>query len=271
MKRLLVLLLAGALRAGGADPYPDDAGDAPSESTSLLIGTGTVAVAGVVEPDTDVDWFRFTALPGIIYQVQAATAGVWDVSLELRAPDGQTMWAQTNSLRAGPPVRATMVWTNPGAAGSCYVSVRGLLDFTTGSYQLAVSPLNYQDADGDGLPDAWEMQQFGSLTNGPNSDNDADGVVNLTEFYAMTQPTNRASQFAITSITQAGGTVSVAWAAAPWARYEVEADVKLPGAAWNSVTNYLRTNAIVGTEVYRVPAAGAGIVPVFRVEYLIEP
>lgn len=271
MKRVLVLLLAGALRAGAADPYPDDVGDAPAESTTLVVGTGTVQVAGQVQPDTDVDWYRFTALPGLIYQVQAATAGVWDVSLELRAPDGQTLWSQTNSLRAGPPVRASIVWTNPGAAGSCYVGVRGLLDFTTGTYQLAVSPQNFQDVDGDGLPDTWENQHFGSLTNGPGSDNDEDGVPNLTEFHTLTQPTNRSSRFAITSISQAGGTVTVAWAAAPWARYEVDADIRLRDATWGGVTNYLRTNTVAGTEFYRVPAVGSGTAPVFRVEYVIEP
>jgi hypothetical protein len=267
---LLTLLLLGA-PVWAADLYPDDAGDAPSEAAAFAVGTGTVAVAGVVELDTDADWYRFTALPGIAYRVEAATAGVWDVSLELRAPDGQTLWSKTNSAFAGHPVKASISWTNPGAAGPCYIGVRGLLDFTTGSYQVAVSPLNFQDVDGDGLPDAWELQHFGALTNEAAGDNDGDDVPNLTEFYTLTQPTNLASRFAITSIAQAGGTVTVAWAAAPWARYEVDADVNLPGALWGGVTNRLRTDPAPGTEFYRVPVAGPGTTPVFRVEYLLTP
>ncbi len=254
-----------------ADLYPDDAGDEPVESTVVLVGTGTVQVAGAVEVDTDADWYRFTALPGIVYRVDANTTGVWDVSLELRAPDGQTLWTKTNSAFTGNPAKASLTWTNPGAAGPCYIGVRGLHDFTTGSYQVAVSPLNVQDVDADGLPDAWETQHFGALTNDAAGDADGDGVANQIEFYSMTQPTNLASRFAITSITQAGGTVTVAWAAAPWARYEVDADVKLPNATWAGVTNRLRTDPSPGTEFYRVPVAGPGTSPVFRVEYLISP
>ena len=268
---MLFMLCALAPGAGAADLYPDDVGDEPTEAAALAVGLSTGLVVGAIEPDTDADWFRFTALPGLAYRVEAVTAGVWDVSLEMRAPDGQTLWSKTNSAFAGNPVKAGLTWTNPGAAGPCYVGVRGLHEFTTGAYQVVVSPLNVQDTDGDGLPDAWEVQHFGSLTNGAGGDHDEDGVVNLTEFYTLTQPTNASSRFAITAITQAGGTVSVAWAAAPWARYEVDADINLPGASWGGVTNRLRTNTVAGTEFYHVPVAGMGTVPVFRVEYLIEP
>jgi len=39
-----------------------------------------------------------------------------------------------------------------------------------------------KEADNDGLPDDWEMYWFGSLTLGPDSDPDQDGVPNATEF-----------------------------------------------------------------------------------------
>jgi len=266
---LLALLVAATARA--ADLYPDDVGDEPTEASVFSVGTGAVQVAGIMLPDTDVDWFRFTALPGLIYQVAAHTAGVWDVALELRAPDGQTLWSQTNSAFSGPPVKASITWTNPGAAGPCYVGVRGYLDFTTGSYQLVVSPLNFVDADGDGLPDAWEVQHFGTLTNGASGDNDSDGVSNLNEFYGLTQPTNGTSRFAITSITQVGGTAVVAWAAAPWAHYRVDGGTNLAGAQWYALTNRLRAQSTAGTETHQVPVPLTGTANVFRVEYLISP
>ena len=272
MKRLFLLLSLLALPVWAADRYPDDVGDEPAEATLFAVGTGTVQVAGVIQPDTDVDWFRFTALPGVVYQLDAVTAGVWDVSLELRAPDGQTLWSNTNSAFNGAPVKASLVWTNPGAAGVCYVGVRGLLDFTTGSYQVVVAPQNYADLDGDGLPDAWENQHFGTTSTQQGGDDpDFDGVANLTEFYTLTQPTNGASRFALTSITQAGGTVMVGWAAAPWGRYRLDGGTNLSGAGWQSLTNRLRSQATAGTEFYPVPVTGVGTVPVFRVEFLIEP
>ena len=41
--------------------------------------------------------------------------------------------------------------------------------------------LQNDDEDGDGLPDAWEMQYFGTTGYGPGQDNDGDGVNNLLE------------------------------------------------------------------------------------------
>jgi hypothetical protein len=45
------------------------------------------------------------------------------------------------------------------------------------------------DADGDGMPDSWEMAMFGSTSASPTADADGDGLDNLTEFYLGTNPT----------------------------------------------------------------------------------
>jgi len=48
----------------------------------------------------------------------------------------------------------------------------------------------YRDADGDGIPDWWEQQYFGSITNcAPGADPDGDGMPNLPEYLADTNPT----------------------------------------------------------------------------------
>src|ERR1035437_1867564 len=46
------------------------------------------------------------------------------------------------------------------------------------------------DTDGDGLPDAWELQYFGNLNQGPNDDPDRDGFSNLAEYQNGSNPTN---------------------------------------------------------------------------------
>jgi alpha-tubulin suppressor-like RCC1 family protein/predicted small metal-binding protein len=46
------------------------------------------------------------------------------------------------------------------------------------------------DTDLDGLPDAWEMQYFGNLTHNGNEDADGDGLTNLQEYQAGTDPTD---------------------------------------------------------------------------------
>lgn len=50
------------------------------------------------------------------------------------------------------------------------------------------------DADGDGLPDSWEITYFGSITNQAGAfDKDHDGTDNLTEYLDGTNPTNALS------------------------------------------------------------------------------
>jgi len=52
----------------------------------------------------------------------------------------------------------------------------------------------YRDADGDGIPDWWEEQYFGSITNcAPNADPDGDSLPSLLEYLADTNPTNALS------------------------------------------------------------------------------
>jgi len=49
------------------------------------------------------------------------------------------------------------------------------------------------DTDGDGLPDSWEITHFGNLAQGPGDDPDADGVTNLSEFQAGSDPRSASS------------------------------------------------------------------------------
>jgi hypothetical protein len=55
-----------------------------------------------------------------------------------------------------------------------------------------------QDTDADGLPDDWEMFEFGSLLESSSGDSDGDGVNNLAEYRAATpagvRPTPAAAQ-----------------------------------------------------------------------------
>ena len=66
------------------------------------------------------------------------------------------------------------------------------------------------DTDGDDIPDWWEEKYFGGSTNAvPQGDEDGDGHSNLQEYYAGTDPTNRASCFAISTLTATSGPMTV--------------------------------------------------------------
>ena len=85
------------------------------------------------------------------------------------------------------------------------------------------------DSDGDGLPDAWELTHFGTLSFGPNDDTDGDGATNLQEYLAGTDPNDPASVLAITSYTTApGGTATtLTWRSVMTRNYVIEQSLDL--------------------------------------------
>lgn len=79
-----------------------------------------------------------------------------------------------------------------------------------------------QDSNGNGLPDGWQMQYFGHLGVDPKADPDHDGMSNLSEYLAGTNPTNANSAFRFTGIqtvSQGGNTVE--WSSAPNRTYSL--------------------------------------------------
>ena len=61
---------------------------------------------------------------------------------------------------------------------------------SSGSVTSAVAT-PYIDANGNGLPDSWEMAYFGNLNQTAGGDYDGDGITNIQEFYDGTDPTVR--------------------------------------------------------------------------------
>lgn len=65
------------------------------------------------------------------------------------------------------------------------------------------------DSDHNGLPDAWEYLHFGHIGVNPNADPDGDGVSNLQEYLADTDPNSASDRLKITSVASAPGNPNV--------------------------------------------------------------
>jgi len=86
-----------------------------------------------------------------------------------------------------------------------------------------------RDSQGDGLPDSWSVQHFGSATPSAaastraSDDRDKDGFTNLQEFLLGTVPVNADSRLAVRSFD--GQTIQ--WTASPYALYTFESSTNL--------------------------------------------
>jgi hypothetical protein len=91
------------------------------------------------------------------------------------------------------------------------------------------------DSNMNGLPDAWELLHFGHIGVDPNADPDGDGMSNLQEYLAGTDPNDPNSRLVITafSSTPGGTSANVTWESVLTRCYYLQKRLDLePGNAW---------------------------------------
>jgi hypothetical protein len=122
------------------------------------------------------------------------------------------------------------------------------------------------DSDGDGLADAWERQNFGTLANGATGDADGDGASNLAEQGAGTNPNNASDVFRITYIARGDVTpdfTTLRWTSKPTHFYTIQArptlDVSTPwfdsiGYGFGVSNSTFSTGTTNNFEFYRIRA-----------------
>ena len=121
------------------------------------------------------------------------------------------------------------------------------------------------DTDANGLPDWWELQYFGHLTGtDPNADADHDGMSNLAEWLAGTNPTNASSCLQLIAIPSNNPNVFVvSWPSVAGKYYRLERATNLL-TGFNSV---VQTNiaATAPTNTVTDPAILPGNTRLYRV------
>ena len=155
------------------------------------------------------------------------------VTLSATDPNGDAFIFKTNSR----PLRGLNSNFNPTNGTITYLPAhgyRGLDRFTFSASDSATNSAvaNFDltvvaptDSDTNGLPDWWEAA-YG--VSNPNDDSDGDGLTNLQEFLANTNPTNAASSLKVISASSlTNGQFSLSWSAIGGTRYRVQYSASL--------------------------------------------
>jgi hypothetical protein len=135
---------------------------------------------------------------------------------------------------------------------------------TVGSTVNFAGNYAFLDANQNGISDAWEMDDFGSVVTNRTqlTDTDHDGMTDYAEFIAGTDPTDPASRFYFMGeIIQSNRLVQIQWTVVTNRLYQVHASTNL--MSWLPVTDWLQasndptmsytvTNAVGGAHFYRV-------------------
>ncbi len=121
------------------------------------------------------------------------------------------------------------------------------------------------DTDGNGLPDWWEQFHFNQSTGvDPAVDADSDGLSNLQEFLADTDPVNAGSKLRLTSVARSGTNVSLAWVGGTESRQYLQRKSSLNSTNWitlgtnepplSATGSFLDTSATNSSAIYRLQA-----------------
>jgi hypothetical protein len=214
------------------------AGGTNTVSSSLILGnfgcssTGTVIVAG-----------------GRLFVTNAAANAV----LEVRSG--------TVTLNSGTLTINALVITN---ACAHFVQTGGTLGFVT----LNLSP-NF-DADGDGIPNASDLNPLNPTDAG--KDPDGDGFTNLQEFQAGTDPTNSASFFGITAIVKTNDDIRVTWMTGVGMTNALERSTGTPDGSYsNNFAAIFTVTNTTGTSTNYLDTGAATNVPSFYYRVRLVP
>ena len=115
------------------------------------------------------------------------------------------------------------------------------------------------DADGDGIPNGFDPYPLDPAN--ANADSDGDGLTDLQEYLAGTNPTNSASAFRITSIIRTNSDLRIAWMTGIGKTNALQRTAGVSGSfATNNFTDIFTVTNTVGsvTNFLDVGAASAG-------------
>ncbi|MGC4016912.1 MAG: cadherin domain-containing protein [Luteolibacter sp.] len=175
--------------------------------------------------------------PALVYTVVAVATATGSPT-DTFTIKGAATYGPSAITRANARTGLFHTFTNvsPTAAGGLVIEV---MDSSTGTNPivngilLTASAPGNPDSDGDGLPDAWEQEHFGTLSQTAAGDYDQDGDTNLAEYQNGTLPEDISSHAAVLQAWQVDFQGSSGGALGSAAPITASFDIGY-GAKWNA-------------------------------------
>jgi Tol biopolymer transport system component len=176
---------------------------------------------------------RFTGSNSVL--ASAASAGGWSSWVSKPALNGDGRLA---------------IFQTPGSG-----IVGGDLNRAQDVFLEPLAPWGTADSDGDGIPDAWLQYYFGHPTgqsgdlSRAQDDADGDGMTNLQEYLAGTDPLNPASslRLTLTQVSSSDGMATLNWRVSLGKHYSVTFKNNLSDSNWQQASGNLY---VIGTQGY---------------------
>jgi hypothetical protein len=141
-----------------------------------------------------------------------------------------------------------------------------VLDDRNLASDVFVARLPIADSDQNSLEDGWEIANFGGTGVDPRADPDKDGMSNLQEYLAGTNPKDPTSALAVQSVRSTGdGALHLQWQGMAGKRYQLQFRSAFGSGDWQNVGSPMLGAAEPLVTTAAVGANGAGF---YRVELL---
>ncbi len=160
-----------------------------------------------------------------------------------------------------PPGQYTVTF---GAVPFYQTPAQQVQSVTAGSSILFTGNYAFTDANGNGMSDSWEQQNFGAVSPGrtQTTDTDNDGATDFEEFVAGSDPNTTASYLKVATPQRVGPNLRLTWPSAVGRLYRVEGSSD--GLTWGPISDWIRASASSTSFTQPVSAPPAPFL--FRVE-----
>jgi pectin methylesterase-like acyl-CoA thioesterase len=180
----------GRTYVGTPDAPHDWADNYGARLTGYIVVPTTGSYQFVVAGDNEAElWLSTTGKPAGLQKVASVPNGNWtnyrewtkypqQTSASMQLTAGQELFVEVLQKEGTGGDNASVGWIAPGTTTAVPIPSTAM----RGVGSLAI------DSDNDGLPDFWEIANFGNLDHKPNQDDDRDGKTNAQEYALGTDP-----------------------------------------------------------------------------------